>query len=82
METDKRYVIHFAEAIKLLETGERVTLRCWKLSTGDILTYDNVICIGRNRRAGTHRVELPISREKREFRDMTMFEINGMEVYR
>lgn len=34
METDKRYVIHFAEAIKLLETGERVTLRCWKALNG------------------------------------------------
>lgn len=76
------HVIHFSDAIALLESGERVNIKVWKLSTGDILEYRDVICIGGHRRAGTHRIELPTSSLIREFRDVTLFEINGLEIYR
>lgn len=74
--------IHIKDAIVLLETGEPCTLRVWKLSTGDILTYNNVRCIGGHWRKGTHRIKLPESQLVREFRDVTMFEINNMTIYR
>ena len=39
-------VIHRLDAIRLLESGQPVDLRVWKLSTGDIIEYKGVICIG------------------------------------
>jgi len=74
--------IHYKDAIALLESGKRVNLRVWKISTGDILEYRDVVCIGKHWRGGTHRIALPYSGLIREFRDVTMFEINGMEIYR
>ena len=65
-----------------LETGQPCTLKLWKLSTGDILVYRNAVCIGSHWRRGIHRVRLPESHLIREFRDITLFEINGYEVIR
>lgn len=75
-------VIHWRDAITLLESGQPVTLRVWKISTGDILTYRDVVCIGGHWRGGTHRIRLPHSSLIREFRDITLFEINNMIIYR
>ena len=36
-------VIHRLDAIRLLESGQPVDLRVWKLSTGDIIEYKGVI---------------------------------------
>lgn len=74
-------VIHKNDAIRLLESGERCDLKLWKLSTGDILEYKNVRCVGHHWRGGTHLVLLPKSKLVREFRDITLFEINGMTIY-
>ena len=74
--------IHIKDAIALLESGRRVNLRVWKLSTGDILDYRDAVCIGSHWRGGTHCIQLPYSGLIREFRDITLFEINGMEIYR
>lgn len=74
-------VIHKNDAIRLLESGEPCNIRVWKLSTGDILDYKGARCVGSHWRGGTHKVLLPNSRLIREFRDITMFSINGMEVY-
>lgn len=74
-------VIHKNDAIRLLESGEPCNIRVWKLSTGDILDYRDARCVGSHWRGGTHKVLLPNSRLIREFRDITMFSINGMEVY-
>ena len=65
-----------------MESGEPVTLKVWKLSTGDIIVYRDVVCIGSHWRAGTHRIRLPESNLVREFRDITLFEINGYEIIR
>ena len=77
-----RGVIHIKDAIVLLESGQAVDLRCWKLSTGDILEYRGVKCVGSHWRGGTHRIRLPESGLLREFRDVTLFEINNMTIYR
>lgn len=74
-------VIHRLDAIRLLESGQPVDLRVWKLSTGDIIEYKGVICIGFHWRGGTHLVKCPKSGLPRRLRDITLFSINGMEVY-
>lgn len=74
--------IHWKDAIALLESGLPVNLKVWKLSTGDILQYKDVICVGSHWRRGTHKIKLPQSHVLREFRDITLFEINGYEVIR
>ena len=73
--------LHLKDALRLLEDGEPHQLRLWKLSTGDILTYNNAIHIGGHKRRGTHRVKLPTSALIRCFRDVTLFEIDGLSVY-
>lgn len=74
-------VLHLKDAILLLESGQPVNLRLWKLATGDILEYKGAVCIGGHWRRGTHRVRLPRSGVIREFRDVTMFEINNNSIY-
>lgn len=74
-------VIHKNDAIRMLETGQPCNLKVWKLSTGDIIEYRGVKCIGSHWRGGTHRILVPRSSLIREFRDITLFEINGMQVY-
>ena len=73
--------IYYKDAFKLLEIGIPVDLRLWKLSTGDILTYKGVVCFSVHRRGGTHKVRFP-NGQIREFRDITLFEINGKTIYR
>ena len=74
--------MHYKDAMVLLESGQPCDLRLWKLSTGDILQYHGAVCIGSHWRGGTHRVRLPQSGLIREFRDITLFEINGYSIYR
>lgn len=74
-------VIHRKDAIRLLESGQPCSLRVWKLSTGDIIDYKGVKCVGGHWRGGTHLIMLPNSGLLREFRDITLFSINSMEVY-
>lgn len=73
--------IHRKDAIRLLESGQPCNIRVWKLSTGDIIEYKGVRCISSHWRGGTHKILLPNSRLIREFRDITMFEINSMTIY-
>ena len=79
---EKHRAIHFSDAIALLESGKRVSIKVWKMSTGDIIPYDDCICVGSHRRGGTHMIECAGSALKREFRDVTLFEINGLEIFR
>lgn len=34
-----------------------------------------------HKRGGTHRISIPLSGVIREFRDITLFEIDGLKVY-
>ena len=74
-------VLHMKDALLLLESGQPVNLRVWKLATGDILEYKGAVCIGGHWRKGTHRIRLPRSGVIREFRDVTLFEINNNTIY-
>lgn len=73
--------IHKRDALRLLEDRQLHTIKVWKLSTGDILTYKDCICHSADRRRGTHKIRVPLSGVLREFRDITMFEIDGLSVY-
>lgn len=61
--------------------GQTVNLRCWKLSTGDILEYKGWYVKGGHWRGGTHRLINPENRQIREVRDFSIFEFMGREVY-
>lgn len=74
--------IHWKDAITLLESRQPCTLRVWKLSTGDIIVYEDAVCTGVGWRQGTHKIKAAGSGLTREFRDITLFEINGLEIYR
>ena len=73
--------IHMNDAIRLLETGRPVDLKVWKLSDGSIIEYRSVVCIGGHWRRGTHRIRILRYGLIREFRDITLFEINNMNIY-
>lgn len=73
--------IHLKDALRLLEDKRPHRLRLWKVSTGDILTYEGVTCVGGWKRRGTHKVRLPRSGLMREFRDVTLFEIDDLKIY-
>lgn len=75
-------VLHWRDAVALLESRQPCDLSVWKLSTGDIIRYRNAVCVGSHWRGGTHRIRLSTSNLIREFRDITLFEINGYEIYR
>lgn len=74
--------IHLRDALALLESGQPCDLKVWKLSTGDIITYRRAVCFGSSFRRGIHRIRLEGSALAREFRDITLFEINGYEIIR
>ena len=73
--------IHKNDAIRLLEDKQPHDLSVWKLSTGDIIHYKKAVCVGGFKRKGTHRIMIPLSGVIREFRDITLFEIDGLNVY-
>ena len=73
--------LHLRDALRLLEDGKPHRLRVWKLSTGDILTYTEARCVGGWKRRGTHKIRLPKSNLIREFRDITLFEIDDLHIY-
>lgn len=77
----KVQAIHKKDALRLLEDGQPHDLSVWKISTGDILRYKGAVCRGGHMRGGTHRIYLPTSTLVREFRDCTLFEIDGLKVY-
>lgn len=81
IHTNKTKTIHWIDALRLLEISEKADIKVWKLSTGDIIEYRGVHCIGSDRKAGTHLIRTGSGRP-REFRDITLFEINGMEIFR
>lgn len=74
--------VHWKDALALLESGMPCTLKVWKLSTGDIIVYRDVVCVGGHWRGGTHLIKIPSSALVRRFRDITLFEINGYEIIR
>jgi hypothetical protein len=73
--------IYKADALRLLADGKPHTLKLWKMSTGDILIYKDAVFVSRVTIKGTHKVRLPLSHLIREFRDITLFEIDGLKIF-
>ena len=73
--------LHRRDAIRLLEDGQPHDLRVWKISTGDIFHYKGAVCCGAHQRGGTHCIRIPLSGVIREFRDITLFEIDRLKIY-
>lgn len=73
--------IHITEAMKALRSGKPCELKVWKSTTGDILEYRNATFVGHDKRRGTFRIRLNTSHQIREFRDVCVFEFNGIEVH-
>ena len=73
--------IHRNDAVRLLSDGHAHRLRLWKLSTGDILTYEHATLMGRHVRGGSAKVRLHPSGEVRQLRLVCLFEIDGLSIY-
>lgn len=73
--------LHLLEAIELLKQDGVHHLRVWKKSNGEIVEYQNAVFIGQHRRGGTIKIKLTHSNQIREFREVFLFELDGMEVY-
>lgn len=77
--------IHITEMRRQLDIAairsQRVNLRCWKLSTGEILEYKGWLVKGGHWRGGTHRLINPQNRQIRKVRDICIFEFMGHEIY-
>lgn len=73
--------IHIKDALQLLESGEVIdSLKVWKKKDGTIIEYKGIRCTGGHWHGGTHRIRLR-NGYTREFRDITMFEINNLRIY-
>lgn len=76
-----RQAIHIKEAVAMLKDRKPHQLRVWKLSTGDILNYNEAVYLGSNERGGTITVCLSRSKETRTFRRVCLFEIDNLKIY-
>lgn len=81
----KKKPIHITEMRKQLDVAaiysQTVNLKCWKLSTGDIIEYNGWLVKNGHWRGGTHRLVNPDNRQIREVRDICIFEFMGHEIY-
>lgn len=73
--------LHITQMRELIQQNKPVELKVWKATSGEILVYRNATMVGHDGRRGTFRVMLQPSHQIREFRDVCVFEINGMEVH-
>lgn len=76
-----RQAIHIKEAVAMLKDRKPHQLRVWKLSTGDILNYNEAVYLGSNERGGTITVRLSRSKETRTFIRVCLFEIDNLKIY-
>lgn len=76
--------IHSSVAAKVIEAGQPCQLKVWRTSKngrGEIIEYNNAICIAHHLRSGNFRIKLLNSNQIREFNIFFLFELNQMEVY-
>ncbi|MFZ4582096.1 MAG: hypothetical protein ACOYM7_05545 [Paludibacter sp.] len=74
-------MIHTSILRKILKDDKPFNCRCWKNSTGEILTYNNVVCTSSNFERNTANLLFVESREVRKVRIISIFEINDEEIY-
>ncbi len=74
-------MIHISVARKIINNKKPFNCKVWKGSTGDIITYNNVVCTSSNFKNNTINIKILSSGQIRKFRIVTLFEINDEEIY-
>jgi hypothetical protein len=74
------HAIHITTLKRILQSPEPVDLKLWTLSD-EIQCWHHCISIRYDFHKGTRRMKLLDSNEIRQLRDVSVFEINGMEVF-
>ncbi len=72
--------MHLNEARELLRNKEECDIRVFKMSTGEPITYKDVVCTGWDIRKGVHRIKLP-NGQRRTFRDIMLISYNGHSIF-
>lgn len=73
-------MVHMNTARTILESGNAVDVKFWE-KDGTIVSANNVICTSTYYRNNTANLKFRESGEFRKVRMITIFEINGMEVF-
>jgi hypothetical protein len=73
-------MIHINTVRKILAEGKEFSCRLWNKS-GEILTYNNVVCTSTNFKNDTANILFTESRQVRKLKIITLFEINDEEIY-
>lgn len=74
-------MIHIKTARKIMESGQPFDCLAWKMSTGEVMNYTNVVCTSSNFERNTVNLKFINSGEVRTVRVITIFEINNEQVY-
>jgi len=74
-------MIHTSLLRKILRDGKPFNCKVWKGTTGEILTYNNVVCTSSNFQRNTANLIFVESRELRTVRIISIFEVNDEEIY-
>lgn len=72
--------IHFNTVRQMLRSGDAIDVKFWK-SDGTIVHANNVICTSTNYQNNTVNLKFLTSKQFRKVRMVSIFEINGMEVF-
>lgn len=72
--------IHMNTARQMLRSGDALDIKFWK-SDGSIVHAGNVICTSTNYQNNTVNLKFLTSKQFRKVRMVSIFEINGMEVF-
>lgn len=64
----------------MFEAGDAMDIRFWD-SHGNIITASNVICTSSYFHNNTINIKFLISKQFRKVRVISIFEVNGMEVF-
>jgi hypothetical protein len=65
----------------MLKSGAAVSLKFRRPEDAEVISARNVICTGRFCPNGTVNLKFPNSGQFRRVRQITVFEVNGMEVF-
>lgn len=72
--------IHINTAREMLRSGDALDLKFWK-TDGTIVHANQVICTSSHFKGNTVNLKFLTSNQFRKVRMVTIFEINGMEVF-
>jgi len=64
-----------------MESGQPFDCLAWKMSTGGVMNYSNVVCTSSNFERNTANLKFINSGEVRTVRVITIFEINNEQIY-